>query len=393
MIGVLEILLVTGASLGFVLAFFVAVEVACAFLPPRRRRDAEPGSIAVVVPAHDEAASIGATLAGLKTELRPGDRLIVVADNCADATADIAASAGAETLVRTDFERRGKGFALQFAIDSLRTAPPSIIVVVDADCRVAPGSIVALARQSAASGRPAQMLNRMRAPEGAPPARRVAAFAWLVMNEIRMPGLDTLIDATRLTGTGMALPWAIASEVELASGEIVEDLALSLRLAGQGASATLCRQALVQSVFPMTEETAARQHARWEHGSLRLAARLAPSAMFEAVRTRNLRLGALALDVAVPPIVLFVAILATLFLLSLPLLVFGRVAAFVISGGALLILIAAIAAAWARFGRSVLPAREFGALAAYAFGKARVYGASARRSSRQWTRTDREEPK
>ena len=46
--------------------------------------------VAVLVPAHDEAGGIVATLASITRQLRPGDRLLVVADNCSDETALLA---------------------------------------------------------------------------------------------------------------------------------------------------------------------------------------------------------------------------------------------------------------------------------------------------------------
>ena len=38
--------------------------------------------VAVLVPAHNEAQGIAATVAGIRAQLRAGDRILVVADNC-----------------------------------------------------------------------------------------------------------------------------------------------------------------------------------------------------------------------------------------------------------------------------------------------------------------------
>src|SRR5277367_685875 len=66
------------------------------------RREVAPSStherrprIAVLVPARNESAGIAATLANIKTQLLPSDRLLVVADNCVDDTAALARAAGA----------------------------------------------------------------------------------------------------------------------------------------------------------------------------------------------------------------------------------------------------------------------------------------------------------
>src|SRR5215213_9956494 len=90
--------------------------------------------LAVLVPAHNESAGLLPTLNDLKAQLRTGERLIVVADNCQDDTADLAAAAGAEVLERHDLTRHGKGYALDWGIQHLRGDPPDVLVIIDADC-------------------------------------------------------------------------------------------------------------------------------------------------------------------------------------------------------------------------------------------------------------------
>src|SRR5713226_1218267 len=61
--------------------------------------DLSSASVLVVIPAHNEAASIGATLLSLRQQTRPPDEMLVVCDNCTDNTAEIAASCGARVFV------------------------------------------------------------------------------------------------------------------------------------------------------------------------------------------------------------------------------------------------------------------------------------------------------
>jgi len=87
------------ACLAVPIAVFVIEICAASFLarrhpaPPTARRR---GTVAVLIPAHDEAKGILATLNDIRPQIRPTDRLLVVADNCTDDTAAIAASGGAE---------------------------------------------------------------------------------------------------------------------------------------------------------------------------------------------------------------------------------------------------------------------------------------------------------
>ena len=52
------------------------------------------------------------------------DRLLVIADNCEDDTAIVAATAGAEVIERHDLARRGKGYALESGLRHLGSAAP-----------------------------------------------------------------------------------------------------------------------------------------------------------------------------------------------------------------------------------------------------------------------------
>ena len=96
------------------LAVFVAELLAG--LPPGRGYPPgrQAASVAVLIPAHDEAAGIGATLAELARVAPAGTRVLVVADNCSDETAALARAAGVEVAERNDPSARGKGFALAF---------------------------------------------------------------------------------------------------------------------------------------------------------------------------------------------------------------------------------------------------------------------------------------
>ncbi|MCL1801433.1 MAG: glycosyltransferase, partial [Promicromonosporaceae bacterium] len=55
---------------------------------------AGPLTITVLVPAHNEEASLPTTLKSLWGQSRPPDRIIVVADNCTDRTVELAKAGG-----------------------------------------------------------------------------------------------------------------------------------------------------------------------------------------------------------------------------------------------------------------------------------------------------------
>jgi cellulose synthase/poly-beta-1,6-N-acetylglucosamine synthase-like glycosyltransferase len=75
--------------------------------------------VAVLIPAHNESAGIKFTIEDIKQQLGSRDRLVVVADNCTDDTAAVAAASGAEVSIRNDTTKIGKGYALDWGIDHL----------------------------------------------------------------------------------------------------------------------------------------------------------------------------------------------------------------------------------------------------------------------------------
>ena len=56
------------------------------------------GPLTVLLPAHNEAATIGSAIQSLLDQSAPPDRIVVVADNCADDTESIALDCGAEVF-------------------------------------------------------------------------------------------------------------------------------------------------------------------------------------------------------------------------------------------------------------------------------------------------------
>jgi cellulose synthase/poly-beta-1,6-N-acetylglucosamine synthase-like glycosyltransferase len=372
------------------------VQVLASALPPRRQPGAaiarDGTRVAILVPAHDEAPGIATTLAALLKQLAPGDRLLVVADNCSDDTAHVAAAAGAEVVERRDPARRGKGYALDFGVRHLEAAPPDVVVIVDADCELHPGGLDQLASTCIRAGRPVQALDLMRAPAGAALKTRIAELAWLVKNQVRPLGYRRLGLPCQLMGTGMAFPWRLIRTAPLASGHTVEDLSLGLELAAAGAAPLFCPDALVTSVFPTDAQGAADQRTRWEHGHVGVIVREAPRAFWRSLSQRRPALAAMALDVCVPPLtILVLLLLAQAVLDAIVAAAGGAGAPLWLALAALAMVVLAVAIAWLRFGRSVVTLGELLGAPSYILGKLPLYARFFRRGKREWVRAHRDE--
>ncbi|MHA6723771.1 glycosyltransferase family 2 protein [Sphingomonas sp. RS2018] len=297
---------IVALALALPLAVFTT-EIAVGLKTSARRDAADTsGNVAVLIPAHDEAGGIAETLAALQAVAGPSVSTLVVADNCSDATATIARACGADVIERQDTVDRGKGFALAFGRDHLAQSatPPAVVVVLDADCRLAPGSIAALRTACLAQPpRPAQAVNLIAPALDAPPMTQIGGFAMVVKNLYRSRGMQRMGGAALLTGTGMAFPWALFERAALASGALAEDLGLGIELTRAGHPPRLIEGAAVSSA-PAPPEVALVQKTRWEHGFLDTVRGQALPLLAAGLRRGKRAEVLLALHLLVPPLAL-----------------------------------------------------------------------------------------
>lgn len=369
------------------------VEVLAGLLPRRSPRFvAGPAPrTAVLMPAHDEARQIGAVLEALAPVLPPRASVLVVADNCGDDTAAVARAAGVTVIERHDPARRGKGYALAFGRDHLRGDPPEVVIVLDADCRAAPGALARLAGAAAHGRAPAQGLYLLRHRADAAAAVKVSTFAFLVKNWVRQRGLRRLGAPAGLGGTGMAFPWAIFADAPLASGDLVEDLALGIDLALAGHPARFEEAAAIWSAAAAADATVG-QRARWEGGMLQAIRTRAPGLIAAGLRRGRPSLVWMGLHVATPPLTVLILGEGAATLLVALLGIGGRGAGpLALSLAVLAALGGAVLGAWLRFGRSTLPAATLLRLPLYLAWKLPLTLRLVRgRGPAGWVRTERD---
>ncbi|MBD1876517.1 glycosyltransferase [Nodosilinea sp. FACHB-131] len=348
-------------------------------------------SLAVLVPAHNEAEGIATTLATILPQLRPSDRLLVIADNCTDATAEAARQAGATVIERHDLAQRGKGYALDYGLNHLMANPPDIVVFVDADCDLQPHSLAALAIQAQQSQRPVQAVYLMEKPPSPGLKDSISAFAFKVKNWVRPLGLYRLGQPCLLTGTGIAMPWEAAIAVNIASGHIVEDMKLGLDLALAGYGPQFCQSAWVTSRLPSGNQAATTQRTRWEHGHLQMLSEYVPRLLVQALRQGRVDLLVLALELGVLPISLQVMVTLAIAALCLAATLAGLswLPAY-LALGAVLALSTGVSLAWAGYGRSDLSLRDLLTVPLYVLNKIPLYFKFLVKPEKTWVRTERD---
>jgi hypothetical protein len=339
----------------------------------------------VVVPAHNEGALIGDLVASLRAQDGPArlGRVLVVADHCRDDTAARARDAGAEVLERSSGDP-GKPAALRDGIALLATRPDraDAVVLVDGDCRCAPGFLSGLSVAFAGGATVAQAAYTIE-DDAATAVRASLRRAFALRNVVRATGGARLGLPALLVGSGIALAWDVVPLLSWAdprlggtgdSRPVGDDTLMTLELLGQGHGARFCEAASVVGPAPPEDDDLGAQRLRWEAGQVmtwKLAARLAPEL---AARGEVRSLVALA-DWMAPPLVPTVASFGAV----------AAVAVVVVAGGgaspvvlALPALAAAALGAYLAVGVSVLEGPDaavelFRDAPRFALWKARVY--------------------
>lgn len=299
---------------------YLAVLTLAGSLPARRRTAAAlPGRLAILVPAHNEAAGIRGTLDNLLSiaQADGNTEVVVVADNCSDATAAIARTAGARVLERCDPIRRGKGYALDHAFTALAQEDHVGYIVIDADSIALPGLLAGLRRHFAGGALALQARYTVLNGDAAP-RTRLAAIALAAFNVLRPRGRDRLGLSAGILGNGFALRRDVLQRVPYTASSVVEDLEYHLRLVAADIRVAFADDCEVRGEMPTGEQGNRAQRARWEGGRLRMLAEHGP-ALAGAVRRGRWRFLEPLADLLLPPLAYHVMLLLAALALLVPL--------------------------------------------------------------------------
>jgi cellulose synthase/poly-beta-1,6-N-acetylglucosamine synthase-like glycosyltransferase len=246
--------------------------------------------LAVVVPAHDEEAMIARTVqsllaAGCTPSLPQIARdcaesawsvpVIVVAHNCTDRTAAVAAAAGARVVELNHVMMRGKAVALRCGFEVARAAGANAFLVVDADSVASPNLVAAtravLERGAAAT----QCRYELELPASRPATsqERLRVLAFRGINVLRARGRASLGFSAGVFGNGFAVTDETVERVPFTVDSICEDLEYHVRLVLARQRVAWVEDAYVHAPLAPVRSAQAMQEARWEGGRFHVAAR------------------------------------------------------------------------------------------------------------------------
>jgi len=313
LLGALWIVAVPAAGTCLYLLALTLLSGSLAPLPPSQRRL----RFDVVVPAHNEEAVLSRVLASLRALDWPADqfRMVVIADNCTDATAAVAAAAGAHVMKRVDAEQRGKGYALAFAFMASRARGwADAVVVVDADAQVSANLLEAFARRLE-RGEHAVQAHYGVSNAGASWRTRLLSIAKAAFHIVRSRARERLKLSCGIRGNGWAVTHALLERVPYRAFSLTEDLEYGIALGLAGYRVAYADEADADAEMVTGERDARRQRQRWERGRFELVRTRTLPLLAQALRRRSAVCLDLALDLLVLPlsyVVLNVALLGVL---------------------------------------------------------------------------------
>jgi cellulose synthase/poly-beta-1,6-N-acetylglucosamine synthase-like glycosyltransferase len=225
----------------------------------------ETGRWAALIPAHNEAGIIGATVSRLQAQsTTPG--VFVIADNCTDDTARLARQAGAQVWERHAPLERSKGAALRWfgAVAAPALRDYEFLAVFDADSVVSEnfwrGARAALSQGADVVQGFVQPLSSHTT------AADLAAYSELLSQHVDDIARSRLGWQVPLRGTGMVFRRPVLDELLPRLQTRTEDVEMSLWLAAQGKSVRLARGAVIGDPKPAGTAGVATQRARWLQG-------------------------------------------------------------------------------------------------------------------------------
>ena len=224
-----------------------------------------------IVPAHNEEAVIKNLVESLNAQNYPKELydVYVIADNCTDATAEIAKDAGAIVLKRFDEINKTKGHALNWFIKQKidENADYDALCVFDADNIVDKNFLKNMNKKLCQGEEVVQGYRDIKNPTDSWISGGYAIFYWMMHRFYHLArynlGLSPL-----LNGTGFMVKFDLLKPNGWQTITLTEDIEFSLINIAQGRKLGWAVDAIVYDEQPVTFKASWSQRSRWTVGHL-----------------------------------------------------------------------------------------------------------------------------
>ena len=227
---------------------------------------------AVLICARNEERVIGDLLASIKRQTYPRDRIhvFVMADNCTDRTAEIAAAAGATVYCREDTEHVGKGYALDALMRHIKADFPAGFdgyLVFDADNLLKEDYIE---QMNITFSQGHDIITSYRNSKNHGQNWISSGYALWCLRESRyLNGARSILNTScAVSGTGFLFSRAVAEEMDgWPFHMLIEDIEFSIyQITERGRKIAYCPKAELFDEQPIKFKQSWRQRLRWGRG-------------------------------------------------------------------------------------------------------------------------------
>lgn len=226
---------------------------------------AQAGAVVALVPAHNEQEQIAETIASLRVQSYPVARVVVIADNCTDRTAEVAAAASAD-VYETIGNTAKKAGALNQGMRAVASGcPADYLLQMDADTVLEPRFVENAVRELQEDERLAGVCARFLTK----PCR--GFLPWLQRMEYQRLDRHTAHRRHKvhcLSGTATLLRYTVLPKAPWNEASLVEDYALTLDLLEQGWRVKRADEAIAWTETKPTLPQFWSQRLRWARGTL-----------------------------------------------------------------------------------------------------------------------------
>ncbi|WP_245856215.1 glycosyltransferase family 2 protein [Paenibacillus rigui] len=227
-------------------------------------------SFAILIAAHNEEAVIGSLLENLQKLDYPKSlyETFVICDHCTDRTVEIAQSLHVHTLERNRQAKRGKGHAIEWALNQQLWKLDrefDAVIILDADNLISSNFLLEMNEKLSNGYKVVQGYLETKNPYDSWVTLSYALMYWY-MNRIWQLARYNLGLPNVLGGTGICVETGLLKEIGWGAQSLTEDVEFTARCVERGVYPTWAHDAIVYDEKPVGLRSSLRQRLRWMQG-------------------------------------------------------------------------------------------------------------------------------